>query len=173
MLCFSRKLVQLVLYCEKKDAKQRRHIQSSTMIFSIKVHLMVSLLIHQLSTEYSLLLSHKLNFYYNNSTYSSSFPTFYKLQQSNAVSYPIHTKGHDILANASLPKEMIAFSNVGNQGSCLKFNVVALNIEYRMETIPESMLSRSETIAILMAHDRETQVLSSRITLIQINVSIQ
>ncbi|TNN76780.1 hypothetical protein EYF80_013029 [Liparis tanakae] len=34
-----------------------------------------------------------------------------KFQQSNAISYLIHTEGHDILGNASLPKEMRAFLN--------------------------------------------------------------
>lgn len=52
-----------------------------------------------------------------------------------AISYLIHIKGHDTLGNAYLLKEMRAFHNVSNQGSWLKFNVVALNIEYREEAI--------------------------------------
>lgn len=86
---------------------------------------------------------------------TSSFPILSQFQQSNAISYLIHTKGHDIPGNASLLKEMRAFPNVSNQGSWLKFNVVALNIEYREETISNSMLSRPEPVA----HYRQTQVL--------------
>lgn len=90
---------------------------------------------------------------------TSTLPILSQFQQSNAISYLIHTKGHDILGNASLLKEMRAFPNVSNQGSCLKFNVVALNIEYREETISKSMLSRPEPVAILSAHYRQAQVL--------------
>lgn len=75
---------------------------------------------------------------------TSSSPVLSQFQQFNAISYLIHTKGHDILGNASLLKEMRAFHNVSNQGSWLKFNAVALNIEHREETISKSMLSRPE-----------------------------
>lgn len=54
---------------------------------------------------------------------------------------------------------MRAFPNVSNQGSTLKFNAVALNIEYREETISKSMLSRPEHMVILSAHYRQSQVL--------------
>ena len=90
--------------------------------------------------------------------HTSSSPTLSQFQQFNAISYLIHTEGHDILGNASLLKEMRAFPNVSNQGSCLKFHAVALNIEYREETISESMLSRPEPVAILSARYRQIWV---------------
>lgn len=88
---------------------------------------------------------------------TSPFPILSQFQQTDAISYLIHIEGHDILGNVSLLKEMRAFHNVSNQGSWLKFNVLALNIECREETISERTLSRHEHLAILLAHYRKTQ----------------
>ena len=116
------------------EDKGRWHIQSPNSYSNAEIQCMLSLSSHQVINEYFLLSLHLMSWSLNLTI--PLLPTSYSPFSFFFLScYLIHTKGHDILGNTSLLKEMRPVPNVSNEGSCLKFNVVALKIEYREETI--------------------------------------